>query len=168
MSNTIPRGSFVRRALAMLLIPVAAAGCKTAPIGDATEPNEREGQILTREDIARTGAKNGWEALQRGATLLNIQLTREGSDARVTRRGVSSFYLSPQILLVVDGTHMLGVSTLEDIRASNIDYIQILSARTAVVKYGSAGGNGVIVVRTGVPPAKGDTLAPWKARGGAG
>ncbi len=135
-----------------------AAACKTVPVADPTEPNERDGMILTREDIARTGARDAWEALRFGSTNLNIQFPREGSNARVTMRGVSSFVLSPEVLLVVDGTHMSGLGTLQDIRASNIDYIQILPARTAVVRYGTAGGNGVIVVRTGVPPSHRDTV----------
>jgi outer membrane cobalamin receptor len=154
----------------VLLLTSSAFACKTAPIGDSTEPNERDGMILTREDIARTGARDGWEALRRGGTHLNIQLPREGSEPRVTHRGVSSFVLSPQVLLVVDGTHMASLMALQDIRASNIDYIQVLPARVATVRYGTAGGNGVVVVKTGVPPATPDTANASRpdVRGGAG
>jgi hypothetical protein len=136
-----------------VLVPVVIIGCATAPVADGPDPNPRDGQILTREGIAETGARDAWDALRLGATLLNIQYTREGSAPRVTHRGVDSFNLNPQVLLVVDGAHMDDLSVLREIRAENVDYIQVLSARVAVVKYGSAGGNGVVVVRTGVPPA---------------
>lgn len=139
------------RFLSLVLVAVAS-GCSTAPGADGTTPNPREGQILTREQIARSGARDAWEAVQRGGTRLNIQYTREGSPARVTHRGVDSFELNAQVLLVVDGAHMASLSRLREIRAENVDYIQVLPARVGVVKYGTAGGNGVVVVRTGIQP----------------
>ena len=115
-------------------------------------PSARDGQLLTREEIARSGARDGWEALRLGITHLNFQYTREGSEVRVTHRGVNSFLIHPQVLLVVDGTHMQSLSVLKDIPARDIEYIQILSARVGVVKYGTSAGNGVVVVKTGPPP----------------
>ena len=144
----------LRRHGLLILATALAAGCATAPGADGTAPNPRDGQILTREDIAKTGARDAWEALRLAGTHLNIQYTREGSAPRVTHRGVDSFILSPEVLLVVDGTHMGSLEALRDVRAVNVDYIQILPARVAVVKYGTAGGNGVVVVRTGVPPSR--------------
>lgn len=146
--------SLATRRGAPLFAALVLTACATTPPPDRAEPNEREGQILWREDIARTGARDAWDALRLGGTHLNIQFPREGSSARVTHRGVDSFYLSPEVLLVVDGTHMEGLETLKDIRAVNIDYIQVLPARVGTVKYGTAGGNGVVVVRTGVPPSR--------------
>lgn len=143
-----------RAALAVTTTVVLAA-CASSPSPEGTEPNPREGQIITRDDIAKTSARDAWEALRLAGTHLNIQFPREGSPARVTHRGVDSFVLSPEVLLVVDGTHMMSLDALRDIRAVNVDYIQILPARIAVVKYGTAGGNGVVVVRTGIPPARG-------------
>jgi hypothetical protein len=154
MSSQASHGRLGTRFLPALLTAVLAVGCHTAPVGDTTAPNPREGQILTREDIAKTGARDGWEALRLGQTHLNIQFPREGSPARVTHRGTDSFFISPEVLLVVDGAHMAKLESLRDIRASNIEYIQVLPARVATVKYGTAGGNGVVVVRTGVPPSK--------------
>lgn len=140
-------------AFALLMISLVAA-CIPARVEDAAVPREREGPIITREDIERSGARDGWEALRLGATHLNFQYSRAGSEVRVTHRGVDSFLLDPQVLLVLDGTHMHGLSVLESIPADNIDYIQILSAKVGVVKYGTGAGNGVVVVKTGVPPPK--------------
>jgi hypothetical protein len=47
---------------------------------------------------------------------------------------------------------MQNLSALETVPARNIDYIQVLSARVGVVKYGTGAGNGVVVVKTGLPP----------------
>lgn len=139
-----------RSAFSFLALTLVAA-CATAPAGDPTAPKEREGQIITREEIERSGARDGWEALRWGATHLNFQYTREGSPTRVTHRGVDSFLIDPAVLLIVDGAQMQGLSFLENIPANNIEYIQILAARVGVVKYGTGAGNGVIVVKTGVP-----------------
>ena len=142
-----PAGSVVAAAV--------LAACAGASPPDLNEPNEREGHIITHEDISKSKTKNGWEALRRGASHLNFQYTRQGNPVKVTHRGVDSFYINPEVLLVVDGTHLHSLSMLENILADNIDYIQILSARVGVVRYGTEAGNGVIVVKTGVPPPKG-------------
>jgi hypothetical protein len=138
----------------MVLAFWLAAACATGRVDSLGEPSEQDGPLITREDIEGSGARNGWEALRLGLTHLNYQYTRQGSDVRVTHRGVSSFLIDPQVLLVVDGTHMQSLSVLETIPAENINYIQILSARVGVVKYGTGAGNGVVVVKTGVPPPK--------------
>jgi hypothetical protein len=140
-----------RSALSLVAIALLA-GCGAHRAGDATAPKAREGQIITRQQITKSGARDGWEALRWGHTHLNIQYPREGSAERVTHRGVDSFFINAQVLLVVDGAQMANMSTLRDIPAGNIDYIQILPARVGVVKYGTSGGNGVVVVKTGVPP----------------
>lgn len=130
------------------------SSCVTKRVEDPATPNERDGAIITREQIERSGALNAWDALRWGASHLSFQQTRDGTPVRVTHRGVSSFLIDPQVLLVVDGTHMQSLSVLESIPAENIDYIQILSARVGVLKYGTGAGNGVIVVKTGVPPSE--------------
>lgn len=137
-------------AWALLLL----AACATSSVPDPATPSERDGLVITREDIERSGALNGWEALRWCARHLTFQQTRDGSPVRVTQRGVESFVLDPQMLLVLDGTHLQSLSILETIPAANIEYIQVLSDRVGVVKYGTGGGNGVIVVRTGVPPPR--------------
>jgi hypothetical protein len=138
----------------LLLTVVLSAGCAGAPGSESTAPNPREGQILWREDIAQLNARSAWDALRMGGTHLNIQFPREGSSARVTHRGVDSFIISAEVLLVLDGIHMTSIEALRDIRAANLEYIQVLPGRVGVVKYGTAGGNGVVVVRTGVPPSR--------------
>lgn len=144
----------VVRAAFSLPAATLVAACATARVENLAVPSERDGPIITREEIERSGARDGWEALRWGASHLTFQHTRQGSRVRVTHRGVDSFLIDPQVLLVVDGTHMQSLSILETIPARNIEYIQILSDRVGVVKYGTSAGNGVVVVKTGVPPPK--------------
>lgn len=138
---------------AAALLLTSTAACATAPVKDPRIPTSRDGQIITQERIARTGATNGWEALRYAGTHLSFQQVRNGSPDRVSHRGVDSFYLSSDILLVVDGRHMQGLQTLKTLPADNILYIQVLPARVGVLKYGTNGGNGVVVVQTDVPDA---------------
>jgi len=138
---------FLAGALALL------ADCAVARVESSEATLEREGEVITRDEIQRSGAQDGWEALRLGATHLNFQYARQGNAVRVTHRGVSSFVIDPQVLLILDGTHMQSLTVLETIPAENIDYIQILSARVGVLKYGTGAGNGVVVVKTGVPPS---------------
>ena len=140
---------------AAILTLILAAGCTTAPSGSGPTPAERDGMLLTREEIEKTGARNAWDAVRLGATHLNIQFPREGSPARVTHRGADSFIINAEVLLVVDGTHMSSLSYLQDIRVENIDYIRILSGSEGAVRYGTDAGNGVIVVKTNPPPGIG-------------
>ena len=128
-----------------------AASCVMSRASEVGIPSELYGPVITREQIERSGALNAWDALRLGLTHLTFQSTREGSETRVTHRGVQSFFINPQVLLILDGTHMQSLAILETVPANNIDYIQVLSARVAVVKYGTGGGNGAVVVKTGVP-----------------
>lgn len=150
MKGSLQSGSAVGWPLALAV----SVACAPHSSGQPGAPSARDGPIISRQAIEQSGARDGWEALRRGVTHLSFQQPREGSPVRVTRRGVSSFFIDPQVLLVVDGTHIQDLSFLETLPAANIEYIQILSASVGVLKYGSKGGNGVIVVKTGVPPPR--------------
>lgn len=138
--------------LAVLIL--ASAACATASLPDSRSPSHRDGPIITRDRIERSGAVNGWEALRYAGTHLSFQEVRQGSNDRVTHRGVSSFYLSSDVLLVVDGAHMPSLGALKDIPAKNIAYMQVLPGRVGVIRYGTSGGNGVVVVQTEVPEGR--------------
>lgn len=149
---------FILSSSAALLLASATA-CATAPVKDPRIPTSREGQIITQERIQKSGATNGWEALRYAGTHLSFQQVRNGSPDRVSHRGVDSFYLNSEVLLVVDGAHMRSLQTLKTLPANNILYIQVLPARVGVLKYGTDGGNGVVVVQTNVPaPGEGSLL----------
>ncbi|MGH7476388.1 MAG: TonB-dependent receptor [Longimicrobiales bacterium] len=137
-----------KRGLLIMVGVAALVSCssRSGPPDDGLEPG---GLVITREEIDASGARDAFEVVERTITHLQIQRTRGGVPPRVTHRGIDTFNLSPQILVVVDGSRVRSVvGDLRAIPAESIEFIQILSDREATLRFGSDGGNGVIVVRT--------------------
>lgn len=130
------------------LVVVTACGGKASgpPVAEPIPP----GSVVTREDISEmSNVQTAMEVLERARTALVIQRTRNGGPVRIYHRGVGSLALSPQVLVVVDGSPVQdGVAALEGIPASSVLYIQVLSGREGAMRYGAAAGNGVVSVRT--------------------
>lgn len=147
-----PNRSLARAAPA-LLVAALFSGCATgtAPTGAFGDDPDLEpgGMVLTAADIQRTGARDAMEAIERAGSHLVIARTRQGTPESIYHRGVDSFVISREVLLVVDGTRVkYPVDALRGIPAKSIRYIQILSGREAVTRWGSESTNGVIMVRT--------------------
>ena len=140
-----------RHALVMALVfPVALlGGCATAKAGPPSDGLEPGGTVIFKDRIQEMRARNALEVVERGATHLLIQRERQGAPVRINHRGRDSITLAGDVQVVIDGSPVnYGVRALENIPAETIEFIQILSGREAVLRYGSAGGNGVIVVKT--------------------
>ncbi|HUG39210.1 MAG TPA: TonB-dependent receptor plug domain-containing protein [Longimicrobiales bacterium] len=146
------RATRASRLLLALALAATTAACATArPVSSPSQHDGLEpgGLVLTSDDILQLGARDAMEAVERAPTHLNIQRVRAGNPVRITQRGVSSFYLNPEILVVVDGSRVSSsVRHLENIPAESIRFIQILTSREAVMKWGAEAGNGVILVMT--------------------
>lgn len=144
--------TFSRLGLALLIAALGAACASSRPAqpsADTMAGLEPGGVILTAVDIYQLGARDAMEAVERAQTKLQIQRVRNGDPVRITQRGVSSFYLNPEILVIVDGSRVsTSVRHLQSIPAESIRFIQILTAREAAMKWGSEAGNGVILVST--------------------
>lgn len=137
------------RALAVPTL-IFASACAGARAGQRPSEVDPGGTVITREEIRSMGVHNALEALERAKTSLVIQRTRNGSPVRIYHRGVDSLMLRSDIQVVVDGAMVQdGILALENIPASTILFIQVLSGREAAMKYGSSAGNGVVTVRTG-------------------
>lgn len=143
----------------VVLSLVVLAGCSARssvePAGQRSSQQAREegqepgGIVLTQDDIRAMGVRDAFHAVEKAASHLRIQRTRQGSPEKITQRGVTSFLLSSEILVVVDGTRVQTVvQHLQNIPAESILFIQILTAQEASARYGSEAGNGVISVRT--------------------
>ena len=128
-------------------------GCASTRSAGGQEPRPHDRGLISREDIRRTGATNGWDALKSAGTFLSLGEggSRRGGDVRATSRGRTSFLLSPQLLLVVDNTLMMDLAYLKELRAENIAWIRVLGSVEGTMLYGAYGGNGAVVVRTMVP-----------------
>lgn len=135
--------------LLSLFLVLALEGCVGSKAGPRPSGLEPGGTVITRADIDKMRVRTALEVVERGARHLVIQRTREGTPVRIYHRGIDSFLLDTELQVVVDGALVNhGVNALDGIPSASLDYIQILSAREATTKYGTSGGNGVIIVRT--------------------
>lgn len=137
--------------LTLLALPLAVAlgGCASVKAGPRPDGMEPGGTVIPRDRIEKMRVRTALEVLERGASHLVIQRTREGSPVRIYHRGIDSFLLGSEIAVVIDGALVnRGVNALDNIPSASVEYIQILSAREGATKYGAAAGNGVIIVRT--------------------
>jgi outer membrane receptor for ferrienterochelin and colicin len=151
-----------RALLPVVVLSLIAAACasrnSSEPANERAAPAAREarenglapgGIVLTQDDIRAMGVRDAFHAVEKAASHLRIQRTRNGSPEKITQRGVTSFLLSSEILVVVDGTRVQTVvQHLQNIPAESILFIQILTANEASARYGSEAGNGVITLRT--------------------
>jgi outer membrane cobalamin receptor len=134
-------------------LTLTLAGCAGMKAGERPDGAVPGAEIITREDIARTGARDAFEALQRSSRKLLVQDTGFGNRPRVTNRGVGSFVLEPSVAIVVDGVRLAdGITALRGLPANDIAYMQVLTARQATPRMGSTGGNGAVLVTTGALP----------------
>lgn len=126
---------------------VACAGVR--PSSQRPAETEPGGMVISREQVIASGARTAMEAIERSRTHLTISRTRAGDPVTIRHRGIDSFLASPEVLLVVDGSRVSHpAQALDDIPARTITYIQILTGREAVMRWGSESGNGVIVIKT--------------------
>jgi outer membrane cobalamin receptor len=109
-----------------------------------------DARLITREDIERSGAVDAFDALKRAGSYLNVSERKPG-EVRITERGRSSFLLSPQILLIVDGVTRTNLNVLHDIPAENVEWIRVLTGAEATPQFGTDAANGVLLVATRIP-----------------
>jgi hypothetical protein len=135
--------------LTLLTSSFGFGGCTTAKAGPGSDGLEPGGTVIFQDRIKEMNCRNALEVVERSGAHLLIQREKQGAPVKITHRGRDSLLLKGNVQVVIDGALVnRGVRALEDIPASSIDFIQILSGREAVLRYGAGGGNGVIVVKT--------------------
>jgi len=107
----------------------------------------RPASLITQEAIAASGAKTAWDALKRTVPYVHLRENR-GRPARITRRGPASIYLDDQVRLMVDNVRVYDVQLLDQIPASDIVTIELLSGLEATTRYGATSTAGLIIIRT--------------------
>ena len=129
----------------------SAAGCGGARGGIEQASAPSAGTVVTAEEIASSGAKTAWDALR--LTVPNVQLRESrGKPTRIQRRGRASIYLDDQVRVVVDNVRLTDIRVLEQMAASDILRIEVLSGLDATTYYGGTSTSGVIVIKTKTGP----------------
>jgi outer membrane receptor protein involved in Fe transport len=105
-------------------------------------------RIVTAEAIEQTGARTGWEALQRTVPFFTFKDNNRGGTSRIEHRGRSSITLRDQPMIVMDGVELNDYTTLVAMPASDIEQIEVLSGIDATTYYGTGATKGVIRITT--------------------
>jgi outer membrane receptor for ferrienterochelin and colicin len=139
-----------RLAVAVLLLLSPACGRRTPTSGAAGAARDippQAGTLITQERIAASGAKTAWDAVR--LTVPNLQLRESrGRATRIQRRGRASIYLDDQVRVILDHVRLEDVQVLQQIAATDILTIQVLSGLDATTYYGGSSMSGVIVITT--------------------
>ncbi len=130
----------------ILVVVLLLAGCHPHAI-----PAGRSGGdhiVITRDQIERSGAQTAWEALKRLAPQFTFRENRNGQPSGLERRGRTSILLSDAPLVFMDGAELSDFRSLNQIPASTLLSIEILSGIEGTAYYGSNAVSGVILFKT--------------------
>ena len=145
----MPTRSFASLAtLAALLLPAAAAACGAARSQTSDEKRTQSSTVITAEQIAASGATTAWEALRRTVTSYTFRQSGNGTPIRIDHRGRSSMNLSDRPMVLLDGVQLTDIRVLEQIPASDLSSIEVISGISATTYYGTNANNGVISIHT--------------------
>ncbi|HEX2188807.1 MAG TPA: Plug domain-containing protein [Longimicrobiaceae bacterium] len=133
-----------RAFLAALLSAVSLAACAVAPA--ATNPRASAGDLITAQEIQRSGARTAWQVLERQPGLLRMGAGAAGRTSASSHRASPEAPGAGEPLLIVDGARMENLDVLRDIPAESIQSIEVLDGVNAPTYPGAA--HGVVIVRT--------------------
>jgi outer membrane cobalamin receptor len=129
--------------LAAILLCACAHNAQKRAVDDQSGTE----RLITKEQIAASGARTAWDVLRRYAGHLTTD-RRDGSPGRLERRGRSSIYLNDGPVVFVDGVHVPDARNLQYVPAQDIESIRIISGIEGTTYYGTNAGNGVIIIAT--------------------
>jgi len=140
--------SLSRRAFAFALIVTPLLGsCKLHP-APVVPANGSERIMITEAMIARSGGQTAWEVLRREVPQIEYAENRNGQATGMERRGRSSILLHDAPMLFIDGVRIQEIATLQQLPASTILSIEVLTGSEGTTYYGTDAVGGVILVRT--------------------
>jgi outer membrane cobalamin receptor len=138
----------VRCSTVTLTLAVAVAlGCASKQERDLSG-RPPVGDIITAEQIRRTGASTAWEALK--FTVRSHQFVENrGQPVRIfSSRGVGSLVLREEPLLFVDRARLVDIQLLRQMPANHILTIQVLNGTDGTTYFGTSAVAGVILIET--------------------
>lgn len=142
------RGTMTGKAAAPRLgrslgLTLLVAGVACAGIRPGEDRGPQAGQLITAQQIARSGARTAWEALQKNVT--GVIFDAAGG---IHRRGTSSVTKKEDMRVYVDNVMVNDVRTLHDMPAADIRSIRVLSGIDATTYFGTSSIDGAILIRT--------------------
>jgi outer membrane cobalamin receptor len=135
-------------AVASLLAVVLLSACKSMHPGPLVGHNDGDRIVITEEMIARSGGQTAWEVLRREAPQIAYLENRSGQATSMQRRGASSINLNDSPMLFIDGVRIQEIRTLQQLPASVLLSIEVLTGTEGTTYYGTDAVGGVIVVKT--------------------
>jgi outer membrane cobalamin receptor len=123
-------------------------GCSRATANHSSSGPSSGGQVITAEQIEKSGGKNAWEVLKHEAPMLTLEEDRNGNPARIHWHGRSSIYLEDAPVVILDGVRAADWKVLSQVPAGQIETIHILSGIEGTTYYGTNAESGVIEIQT--------------------
>lgn len=141
--------SSIGRAIACSAVLIGVTStCKTFHPAPAIPASGSERIMITQEMIARSGGQTAWEVLRREVPQMSYGENRNGQATGVEHRGHSSLLLKDHPMLFIDGVRIQELATLQQLPASTVLSIEVLTGSEGTTYYGTDAVGGVIVVRT--------------------
>jgi outer membrane cobalamin receptor len=122
----------------------------------STAANPREAsapgkQIITADEIAKSGLNNAWDLLRKRALGYDFSEDRYGRPRAIrTRRGRTSISVrdGDAPLVIIDGARVTDVGALRDLSTDAIDSIELLNGISGTASQGTNASAGVIYIHT--------------------
>lgn len=145
------RMSHPTRQFIMLLATLAICSCAYGSAGSPIDAQTSGRQIITSEEIARSGLDNAWDLLRKRALGYDFSEDRYGRPRAIrTRRGRTSISVrdGDAPLVLIDGARIIDIATLRDLSTDAIDSIELLNGISGTVSQGTNASAGVIYIHT--------------------
>src|SRR6266850_5006224 len=133
---------------ASLVAVVVLSACKTFHPAPVVAHNDGDRIFITEAKIARSGGQTAWEVLRREAPQIVYRENRSGQATGMTRRGRGSIVLNDAPMLFVDGVRNPDFRSLQQLPASILLSIEVLTGADGTTYYGTDAEGGVILVHT--------------------
>ena len=127
---------------------LAAVSCKTFHPAPVIPASGSERILITEGMIAKSGGQTAWDVLRREVPQLAYGENRNGQATGVEHRGRGSILLKDHPMLFIDGVRIQELATLQQLPASTVLSIEVLTGSEGTTYYGTDAAGGVIVVRT--------------------
>ncbi len=137
-----------RTIVTVVSLLLAVSSCKSFRPAPVVPANGSERILITEAMIARSGGQTAWEVLRREVPQMSYGENRNGQATGMERRGRSSILLKESPMLFIDGVRIQELITLQQLPASTVLSIEVLTGAEGTTYYGTDAVGGVILVRT--------------------